>query len=535
MLANLKLSTRIVALGVGIVICFLPVFIWLQPKLKQNMYDAKYLKTRHLVESAWGVINHFVGQSQSGAMSLKQAQTAAQAAIREMRYEQKDYFWINDTHPRMVMHPIKPKLDGKDLSDFKDPNGKRLFVEFVRVSQKAGGGFVDYYWPKPGETDPVPKISYVKLIPEWGWIVGSGIYINDAEKEITRLFLIIYSIVAVITIIGILLSFWMARSITKPIEKTVQGLHQGAEQISAASQEVAASSQSLAESATEQAAAVQESSATLEEMNAMSRETSDLTVGAGHLMNKNIEKSGQSLKALIDVTRKMSQIEADSDKIGQIIKTIDEIAFQTNLLALNAAVEAARAGEAGAGFAVVADEVRNLAIRATEAAKDTQELLDNTVKGINDSASSIKSVNSDFEGIIESATVLGEKTAGISEASREVANGISQISNATHEIDNVTQRTAASAEESAAAAEELSAQADQMNGFVEVLTTIVQGQRHSQKIEATQTKGGGNLQSHRRPPAVQRPPVPLTPSHQSTNEITPAQVIPLEEDEFKEF
>ena len=535
MFANVKLSTRIVILGVGIVICFLPVFIWLQPKLKQNMYDAKYLKTRHLVESAWGVINHFVTQSQTGVMSPEQAKKAAQSVIKGMRYEQKDYFWINDTHPRMVMHPIKPKLDGKDLLDFKDPKGKRLFVEFVRTCQKSGGGFVEYYWPKPGESDPVPKISYVKLIPEWDWIVGSGIYVNDVEKEIANLFLILYAVFALITFFGIGISFWMARSITRPIEKTVEGLYQGAEQIAAASMQVASSSQSLAESATEQAAAVQESSATLEEMNAMSRETSDLTTGAGELMNKNIQKSGQSLKALINVTRKMTQIEADSDKISQIIKTIDEIAFQTNLLALNAAVEAARAGEAGAGFAVVADEVRNLAIRATEAAKDTQELLDNTVQGINDSAGSIKSVNRDFEGIIESATVLGEKTAGISEASKEVANGIAQISNATHEIDNVTQRTAASAEESAAAAEELSAQAEQMNGFVSMLLSIVQGNRQTHKNHTAKPLEVHKKLSHPRVSAERRHPEPSSQANHIPKEIAPEQVIPFEDDEFKEF
>jgi methyl-accepting chemotaxis protein len=472
---KMKLSTRIVSLGLGVVACFMMLFIWLQPKLKQDMYNAKYLKTRHLVESAWGVIDHYVKQSRTGGLPVEEAKAAAQSVIKGMRYEQKDYFWINDTQPRMVMHPIKPKLDGQMLSGFEDANGKRLFVEMARICQKSGAGFVDYYWPKPGEPEAMPKISYVKLIPEWNWIVGSGIYIDDVEKEIGQLFMVIYLIAGLIALVGVGLAFIMARSIARPIEKSVQGLLQGAEQISAASRQVASTSQHMSESASEQAAAIQETSATLEEINAKSRETSELTAGAGKMMNENIEQSGQSLKALIGVTLKMSRIEADSDKISQIIKTIDEIAFQTNLLALNAAVEAARAGEAGAGFAVVADEVRNLAIRATDAAKSTQELLDDTVKGINDSVRSIKSVNDHFEAIIESATVMGEKTAGITGASKEVASGIAQIGDATHEIDGVTQQTAASAEESAAAAEELSAQAEGMNAHVQVLSAIVHG------------------------------------------------------------
>ena len=114
-----------------------------------------------------------------------------------------------------------------------------------------------------------------------------------------------------------------------------------------------------------------------------------------------------------DLARNMGQIEADSDKTGKIIKTIDEIAFQTNLLALNAAVEAARAGEAGAGFAVVAEEVRNLAMRAAEAAKSTQTLLEGTIKQVKISAAAVRAMSEDFEGIVESATVMGEKTAAI--------------------------------------------------------------------------------------------------------------------------
>jgi diguanylate cyclase (GGDEF)-like protein/PAS domain S-box-containing protein len=99
-----------------------------------------------------------------------------------MRYDGSEYFWINDLQPRMVMHPVMPELDGKDLSDFTDPNGKRLFVEFVDTVRKSGAGFVEYLWPKPGLTQPVPKISYVKGFSPWGWVIGSGIYIDDVNR-----------------------------------------------------------------------------------------------------------------------------------------------------------------------------------------------------------------------------------------------------------------------------------------------------------------------------------------------------------------
>ena len=108
--------------------------------------------------------------------------------IGALRYgtDGKDYFWINDTHPKMVMHPIKPSLNGQDLSDFKDPNGKRLFVEFVNVCRQSGEGFVEYMWPLPGQDTPVPKLSYVKLFKPWNWIVGTGIYLDDIEKALAK-------------------------------------------------------------------------------------------------------------------------------------------------------------------------------------------------------------------------------------------------------------------------------------------------------------------------------------------------------------
>lgn len=207
----------------------------------------------------------------------------------------------------------------------------------------------------------------------------------------------------------------------------------------------------------------------------MSRQTSELTSDAEQLMNENIEKSAHSMKALIELTQEMSQIEADSGQMGQIIKIIDEIAFQTNLLALNAAVEAARAGEAGAGFAVVAEEVRNLALRSTEAAKNTQQLLESTVERVAQAARSIKNINNGFEGIIESATAMGEKTALITRSSREQTRGIEQVGLATSKIDKITQDVAARSQESAATSEDLSARAAEMKIFVDDLLIIIEG------------------------------------------------------------
>ena len=150
-------------------------------RLNSMLTSEKELKTRHLVETAYGIIEHFYKISRAGGMSESEAKGAALSAIKEERYDENGYFWINDMHPSMVMHPEKPELDGKDLSDYKDAKGKKLFVDVVETVKNSGAGFVYYFWQKPGFSEPVRKLSYVKGFTPWGWVIGSGIYLDDVS------------------------------------------------------------------------------------------------------------------------------------------------------------------------------------------------------------------------------------------------------------------------------------------------------------------------------------------------------------------
>ena len=145
--------------------------------------EARALKTRDLVEAAHGILSHFEAEERAGRMSHERAQAAAVATVKALRYAGKEYFWINDMQPRMIMHAAKPELDGKDLSELRDPNGKALFREMVEVVKANGSGYVPYQWAKPGAEQPVDKISYVKGFAPWGWVIGSGVYADDTAAQ----------------------------------------------------------------------------------------------------------------------------------------------------------------------------------------------------------------------------------------------------------------------------------------------------------------------------------------------------------------
>jgi len=221
-------------LGITIVIAFTLVLTWMFTKFRTNTYEAKAVKTRHLVETAWSVLDHFDKQAKAGVLSEENAKKAAVAVIKSLRYDREEYFWINDLEPRMIMHPFTPELNGQNIGDRQDPNGKRLFTEMVDVCRSSGEGFVNYMWPKPGQTEASPKISFVKLFSAWGWIIGSGIYIDDVEAEVWRILLIVLIIGILLLAGNLALSIFLARSIANPISAIVQQLTNGAEQTASA-------------------------------------------------------------------------------------------------------------------------------------------------------------------------------------------------------------------------------------------------------------------------------------------------------------
>jgi PAS domain S-box-containing protein/putative nucleotidyltransferase with HDIG domain len=186
-----KTTRRIVLPAFCTILLFVTtIFFILLPQLEESFLNRKREMIRELAETTWSLLASYHEREESGELTTSEAQQRAIQRIRNLRYgpEKKDYFWINDMVPRMIMHPYRTDLEGKDVSSFEDPNGKHLFNEFVKVVRQQGAGYVDYMWQ--WKDDPVKisqKMSYIKGFEPWGWIIGTGMYIDDVQAEIGKI------------------------------------------------------------------------------------------------------------------------------------------------------------------------------------------------------------------------------------------------------------------------------------------------------------------------------------------------------------
>ena len=204
----------------SLILMFLALILYVLPVVGDKVVEMKKEGLENVVETALHLVASYDARAKAGEFSLGEAQKRAVESVKNMAYGTSGYVWINDMQPKMIMHPTQPQLNGTDLTDYKDPNGKRLFVEFVKICGEKGGGTVDYMWPKPGATKPVPKSSYVKAYEPWGWVIGTGAYLDQIAAEVSSVKRKVMAIFCLVGFFVVALTVWVARRITKPLWRT---------------------------------------------------------------------------------------------------------------------------------------------------------------------------------------------------------------------------------------------------------------------------------------------------------------------------
>ncbi len=497
---NLRFATKAMIISLAFMLPMLALVGWMLKTEFDTAMQSRMDATRQHVEVAYGFLVWAHSQETSGKMSQAQAQALAQEVIGKLRYDRQEYFWINDVQQRMVMHPILPQLNGKDMSAHKDPNGFALFQAFAATGREGGKGFVSYQWPRPGSQQPVDKLAYVQGFQPWGWVLGSGIYIDDLYQFFVHELMIagLGVLVSVVVAGYAFLSFYRVmdgglketrrhlRAMTSgdlttspspwgkdeaaqlmielhamqdALRTMVLRVRRSSDDIVHSASEIASGALDLSRRTEHTASNLEESAASMEQIAATVSNTTQHTQEASQMAQHNAQVASDGGQVMREVVHTMEAIRQSSAQISDIISTIDGIAFQTNILALNAAVEAARAGEQGRGFAVVASEVRNLAGRSAAAAKEIKALIDGSVEQVATGTDIVRKAGSTIEDIVHSSQHVNKLLSEVATGAHEQNQGIGQIGQAVQELDRMTQQNAALVEETAAAAAAMQNQA----------------------------------------------------------------------------
>jgi methyl-accepting chemotaxis protein len=497
---NWSLFSKIAAISVVTIVLLVgSISFFVIPVMENNLMRERQAGLENVVNLTYSLLAKYEQQVRGGEMSQQEAMAEAKKDISRFRYgaSQSEYlFLVNVDDITIVMHPIKPSLDGQDVSQTKDKKGKRLFFEMASVCRQQPDGFVEYFWPKPGFDEAVPKLTYIKLFEPWGWIAGTGVYIDDVASQISAIKMKIYGFLMFSILVSLGLAFFVARRISTKMkmgvalaEKIAAGdltghldirqedevgvlagalnhmadklvemffeLSGNARQLSSSSTDLAAVSEQLNSAAAQTSDRVDTISSAVEEMNASvtsisaSAEQSligvDVVTAAAKEMNGTFARITQeteaadkiSKEAVENVSQTLDAIHllgTAASEIDKVTDTIFEISEQTNLLALNATIEAARAGDAGRGFAVVAAEIKELAKQTTQATSEIERKIKGIQGATRDAVQQINSISDIINALNQSVSSVTRALHDQSANTDEIVSSVTQVHQGIGEI-----------------------------------------------------------------------------------------------------
>jgi len=539
---RMTIGRRIAALIILSFIGVVGITIVDSRELASSLNAQKQIELKHLTELALGIVKEEHAAAQKGEVAVADAQKRALARVASLRYGSNDYFWVNDMHPRMVMHPMRPEMNGNDISTFKDPNGKTLFVDFVNVVKKDGAGFVPYEWPKPGFDKPQPKLSYVAGFAPWNWVIGTGVYIDDLNAQTWASTQHALWAAGLVLLVTLAVSMFVTRGITRPLQRMtvtmndlaggrldveVPGIGRRDEVGEMAKAVEIFKSNAVARQTLEAEQKEAEARGVARRKADMNKMADDFESAVGEIVetvsaaSTRLEASAGTLTSTAEhaqvlTTTVAAASEEASTNVQSVASATEEMASSINEIGRQVQESARMAGDAVGQARTTNDRVSELS-KAAARIGDVVELI-NTIAGQTNllalnatiEAARAGEAGRGFAVVASEVKALAEQTAkatgeiglqvnGIQAATQDSVNAIKEISGTIEKLSEISSAIAAAVEQQGAATQEISRNVQQAaHGTQKVSSNITDVQRgasetgsaSSQVLSAAQSLSG---------------------------------------------